>query len=740
MKINNRGKIAISEIFILLISIAAIAYAVGSSVGFVSGAEVGSPIFDPDTGEQIGVIITEVTQPPVIIRGVSSPPISEIPTEAAWVGPVNDQYNVLFDSVSGVEGGQQAVRDAFWDAGGGREGLAAAKATVSKLLPEGSSWLSKQFGASAGSTADYWLSALQYAAIAYFAAQMLGEGLGLDTDQTNALSFSAAAGAAAYKIAEIAGANALGWGLGVGLVAMIFSYKEKSYRVVTFNCDSWQADIKGDNCEECNRQGILPCSEYQCRSLGQTCKLVNVGTIEEACVDSNPRDVDYPIIEPWLDELTPGYTYTPDNTISPPDRGVKIINSQSEDGCVKAFTTLKFGVKLNEIAKCKVDAVRRGNYSDMLYTLSKGLNKYNHTIQLNLPGASTLEAENIELQNNGNFSVYIRCSDDRGNSNPADFVFKYCVDPGPDTTPPMIVTTNIINGNPVAFGQQTLDLQVYLNEPAECSWSHKEESYENMPEKMTCATGVEDSMEFNSQKVYLCSTNLTGIQDKKENKFYFRCKDQPALEGTNKSGDRNINAESYIYTVIGTQPLVIDKVGPANETIKDSAIAVKVTLTAETSAGYKEGLATCYYALEGDKNFVEFYNTHSHTHSTDLYLPEGEYTYQIKCVDLGGNSDIETVDFETESDSEAPQIVRAYHEVPYLKIVTNEKAECVYDTKSCTYLFEDGLPMTPGSIEGENTHYVDWSTKTKFYIKCRDEYGNEPAPDACSAIIRAIEN
>ena len=80
--------------------------------------------------------------------------------------------------------------------------------------------------------------------------------------------------------------------------------------------------------------------------------------------------------------------------------------------------------------------------------------------------------------------------------------------------------------------------------------------------------------------------------------------------------------------------------------------------------------------------------------------------------------------------------MRAYHEETYLKLVTNEEAECVYDTVDCSYLFDDGIKMT----EVDDTeHYTDWNTNINFYTKCQDEYGNQPMPNECSIIVKPTE-
>jgi len=344
-----------------------------------------------------------------------------------------------------------------------------------------------------------------------------------------------------------------------------------------------------------------------------------------------------------------------------------------------------------------------------------------------LPGSSSLEAEGIEVENEGEYELYVRCQDANGNSNTANFVFTFCVEKGPDTTPPLIVGTTPLNNMPFAYNQNSISTEVYVNEPADCRWSHLDQSYDSMENDMSCSSSI---FEMSAQMLYRCFTTLTGLKDRKENKFYFRCKDQAG----------NAKEESYKFSLTGTQPLVIDWAKPENESVvKDSTEAVKVTLEAKTSAGYKQGEAVCSYSDTGEEDsYIMFFNTNSYQHSQDLWLAEKEdYEYFIRCCDLGNNCDTELINFAVESDSASPIVVRAYHEETYLKLVTNEAARCVYDTKyenyPCDYSFDDGTPMT--TIEDVN-HYTDWNTQTTFYIICQDEYGNQPNPDECSKIIR----
>ncbi|MBU2104697.1 MAG: hypothetical protein KKF67_02900 [Nanoarchaeota archaeon] len=620
------------------------------------------------------------------------------------------------------------------------------------VAPKGYEWVEKEkvfkfIGKGGASGTGYSISGIiqgaGWALSLYLGIKTIG-GLFIDDDaKLNAIASGAATGLFVGKsvysligeggkfydagsfLGKHASGISLGAGVFVGALILFNSYKSSSTETVAFTCYTWDAPTGGANCEKCN-QGTLPCSEYQCRSLGQSCQLVNPGTDEEKCVWVNKNDVTFPTITPWNDALTDGYKYSPDNTISPPDRGVKIVKQSSTTGCVKAFEPISFGITTNEPAKCKIDYLRKENFDDMSFYLGASSTlKYNHSQTMALPGASTEENSTVILQNNGNFALFVRCQDANGNYNTGNFVFKYCVEKGPDTTPPLIVTTNLLNDMPIAFNQTEVNLDVYVNEPAECRWSHLDRDFKDMEEAMSCASSV---FNMNAQMLYKCTTTLTGLKSSQENKFYFRCKDQPGKP----ENERNTNAESYKFTLLGTQPLVLSSVGP-NGTIKDSTESIKVTLTARTDAGYKEGESICYYSNTED-NYVMFFDTESYTHSQDLYLSGGNYQYWIKCVDLGGNSAIDTTKFSTESDISAPMIVRTYHEESYLKLITDEEAECVYDITNCNYLFDDGKKI---STIDDTEHFVDWNTKTNLYVKCKDKFGNQPASSRCNIIVRA---
>jgi hypothetical protein len=237
--------------------------------------------------------------------------------------------------------------------------------------------------------------------------------------------------------------------------------------------------------------------------------------------------------------------------------------------------------------------------------------------------------------------------------------------------------------------------------------------------------------------LYECETTLEGLVSGEENKFYFRCEDQPDLERTEEESDRNKNTESYEFMLQGTQPLQIDSVKPNGETIDGPTDKVKINLEVETSAGYNRGLSICGYKDANDPtdSYTDFYQTNSHTHSQELYFYEGSYNYSIMCVDLGGNTDYANAVFNVETDLDSPLIVRAYYEDGYMKLITNEPAQCVYGIEDCNYPFEEGIKIQSSQ---EVNHFVEWNTEEDLFIKCQDLYNNQPLPqNTCSIVVRA---
>ena len=600
-------------------------------------------------------------------------------------------------------------------------------------------------GTASGMVVSHLASGVIYGFVAYFAGKMIAGMFGASESQAEAVGTAMGVGVGVWKFlslqaatgttaapAWISASGAFWWAAGIGLVVLLLMYKNEKAEVLQFQCLPWEAPLGGQHCEDCNVDDFRPCSEYRCRSLGQACELLNPGTLEEKCTWVNPHDVNAPTIETWDDALTEGHSYAPHATL-PEDRGTQIVREDSVDGCLQAFTPLEFGVLTNEPAQCKIDIVHTDNLEEMdFYMNGNNYYVYEHTQTMSLPSPSSVNADNPEITEDGIYDMYIRCRDRNGNENVVEFNVNFCVDPSPDTTPPIIVETSIVDGSPVAFGVGEVDLDVYVNEPAECKWSIQDKNYNDMENEMSCSTNI---YEINARQLYPCSTTLTGINDREENTYYFRCRDNPNLPDE----ERNTNAQSYSFSLFGTEPLSILEVGP-NETIAGNTETIAIELYAKTDDGANEGVASCLFSPSGDDgSYIEMFETDSFEHRQLLTLTEGTYNYYFRCIDAGGNSDDMNTTFVVYIDDDAPIVARAYHDLDVLKIVTDEEAVCVYSLNSCNYVFDEGLVMSYDTRYGDDrvNHIAEWEANTYYYIKCKDDYDNQPAPNSCSIIVSA---
>jgi hypothetical protein len=647
----------------------------------------------------------------------------------------------VFSGGGGQAAAEQAALDGF---AGGVPGSTAAEVAAAEASKNA---INPIFGVSVKKAIGHILQTAAIAAAIYVGSKFfLNKIVGLSPAFAEAAATGLTAGYVFHeiglpilnKLVGLSLSGPAGWlvSLGVAVLVFVFTYKEVKFEQVVFTCNPWVAPFGGNDCGRCNSQDF-PCTEYQCKSLGQGCMLINSGTQDALCVWNNSQDIAPPIISPWDEILTVGYRYAPDTAASTTDKGVKVINENSADGCIEPNSRITIGISLNEPAICKISEKNANSYENMenIFWSGAPVPKFTHSYTFSQPTPKLLESQNITLQNGGELEVYTRCIDSNGKSNIGSFVFRGCVGKT-DLTEPRIYATSIFNNSPIGFQQTSADVRVYVDEPVDCKWSRISQDYDAMENPMECE---QTPVQFAGQIVWPCSTTLTGLNDyPAANDYFFKCRDQPELKGTAEESDRRTNGESYLFRLLGSRDLVITKIEP-NGTISDSTNVIKVTLKAETFAGSNEGEALCYFSATEDGNFGQFFKTGTNKHSQDFYLPEGDYTYYVRCIDSGGNSDQSSTSFTVDSDTESPVIVRAYHEGNFLNIITDEEASCVYSAttqNACNYLFEDGIPMT--SLEA-NKHQTVWNAQKTYYIKCMDDFGNPPSSNACSIVVRPFE-
>jgi hypothetical protein len=672
-----------------------------------------------------------------IYRFADSEGVMHIGTQLKGAGPVEwSEASQSWVKYSGEEGTFPALEESGALAGGA-SGNAIGAGTGSYRY----SLLGIQFGGAVG----YLVQGLVWSGVVIGILQV-AKALGVDAEIVDSLSWAALGGIMTWKGIEALGPQGLQVfgpqftqlapfiGIGAGVAIFLLTYEKEKKGIVRFECNAWEPPTGGSDCAKCNENPLLPCSEYRCKSLGQACQIANPGEENEMCVWVNPQDTSPPKISPWTDALKPtGLRYVPDNTIAPPNTGVKIRNLDKE--CLQAFTPLEFGVVTDEPARCKIDYQLTDDYDNMSFPFggSNGM-AYNHTQKLKIPSPFSEESgENFipEIHKDGTYTLYTRCIDANGNKNEAAFAFRFCVDDGPDAMQPIIEGFNIRDGQPVQFGVDSFPIEVYTNEPAECKWSRQDKAFDDMENTMTCARY---SYQITNNLTYACSGTLTGIKDRESNKFYFRCKDYA-------TPNRNVMSVSKPLTLKGSEELIITSVGPNGTIEGGQASAVTVNLQVETSRGADEGKATCYFSEnnEDSESFVPMYGSGGFAHNHSLDLTAGSYQYYFKCVDAGGNAAYADTIFTVKIDNAVPKTARVYRDGDTLMVVTNEPAKCAYSLTSCNFALKDGQSLFHKDAAKKTEHYTEWNPGITYYIICQDLNGNQPSPNVCSVIAEGSE-
>lgn len=632
---------------------------------------------------------------------------------------------------------------------------------ASGLGPVAGPQLSAAGGALAG-------AAIGFAVVALL-IKFLGIGPGLDPAIAYGLMAAGAFAGAAIGASLMGGAGAGGLigglaALGpVGLIVLVvviiiivimklLGIGKTKKIVATFTCKPWQPPLGGSKCGECGKDAgnslgdsKLPCSKYSCQALGQTCEYINEGTDSEACVDISPNDVTSPIIQPNYGILSLGYNY---NNIS--DNGFKI---KGPEECIGAYTPLVFGIELNEPGQCRIDAQHTNTFEEMEMDFGgRSLFIKNHTTLITIPSLESLGLPGYDPNRRADYNLYVRCQDKKGNKNVREYTINFCVKPGEDLTPPVIVAREPAIEY-AKFNATELNASVIVNEPSECRWDSVDGDYSLMNKTLNCNTDLEDQELFG----WRCSTVFPVSTDpnKTEENYFIRCKDQPWLvedngngqsqiivnEGTDEEGitstrtvtlesakKRNANTQGYRFVIKKSTALRIDSVTPNNQTLKFAVEPVSVSMEVRTSGGI-DGKAECSYSLGGE--YIPFRDTWKTVHTQVFQsFNSGGKAIPIRCEDLTGNTAEETARFIIEIDTTPPSISRVYEQGGNLIVITNEPADCYLSTSSCTFEIEDGTAMSGNDL----VHSGSFERDLNNYIKCKDRSGNFPG--RCSMTVR----
>jgi len=320
----------------------------------------------------------------------------------------------------------------------------------------------------------------------------------------------------------------------------------------------------------------------------------------------------------------------------------------------------------------------------------------------------------VDPARRGDYNLYVRCKDNAGNPNAAEYVVNFCVRPADDRTAPLINEFSPSSPGYAGLAASNFTLRFFTNEPAECKWSSEDKDYSLMENYILCNDDI-SQVELNG---WVCSALLPVGQNERTN-YYFRCLDQPWLEN---STSRNVNSQSMTYVIEKTRSaLTISSVSPNEQTISVGSEPVSVNIELRTSGGLNNGNSICEYRFGGSGISSRFFNTDGNVHRQRFStLLAGSYNLEFMCRDLAGNTANANSQFSIEVDNEGPLITRVYNAGNNLNVVTNEPSECGYSFTGCGFELANATMMSGASY----VHTTTLNQGLSYNIKCEDGFGN----------------
>jgi hypothetical protein len=502
------------------------------------------------------------------------------------------------------------------------------------------------------------------------------------TSAVNALTLTAAAAAPVPVI---------GWVVaGVVLIAAAITYLlvgggDSLEVTVASSCQVWQPPQGGDYCSLCdepvsegglaldNDGNILKgyeCTEYKCRSLGQSCEYIteNQGTDRPKCIQVEANDVNHPIIENAFlvgnyKDLQIDFGY---------DDYLRV------ETAIEPYTFFEFEIELDEPGQCKIDLDVKDTFEEMETFFPDSYYDTSHN-------------QSWILTPDEEFSFNVRCQDHNGNYNIDAFVVQVTTLPGADITTPVIEATSIFNGAFVPANATETPLSIFIDEPVlNCKWSSNNVEYDLMENAFTCTGPPTNPTPLFDNS---CDTALP-INTNSSNNYYFACEDVAG----------NKNEENYEFGLVPTEPLNIDLVSP-----EGTLYVNDVELFVQTSVGAEEGKAICSY------DGIDFFNKDSNVNTQILEdLPRGEYTYEIECRDIAGNKANDQISFTIDVDEQGPELTEIYLIDSILYYTMSEDTTCQSSYED--FVYGDGTDVY-GSFS-----LTELAT---YYLTCQDTFGNE---------------
>jgi len=327
-------------------------------------------------------------------------------------------------------------------------------------------------------------------------------------------------------------------------------------------CGLWQPSLSNNQCHLCDIKGV--CSEYKCYSLGDDC-IYSEDDGYPNCERKSGGSQDINIY------FTSNYSYNKGSIVL---SGNTLVGFDIEEP-IPAYELLNFGITTSVPTKCKITYM-----PDLTFTETPAIwfgkpefSMY-HNVSFRLPEDITVpeklyenlnissieELFNLIVENDeelrdvfeddfadvlegfsefmaskdylvsllrltmsgiddNTYYTFIRCSDDSGNENEEPVYLSFTItNEYEDTEPPRLLYS--IPENNSKLNIDPYELSIYVDEPAECKYSSRDEGYGVMPNDFDCETS---KLKLSSVAggSYECTTTTSIL------KPFIRCMDNP---------------------------------------------------------------------------------------------------------------------------------------------------------------------------------------------------------------------
>lgn len=565
-------------------------------------------------------------------------------------------------------------------------------------------------------------------------------------------------------------------------------------------CNVWEAPDAGKNCQKCE-EGISPCTEYKCMSLGKECVFEENKGIP-SCSKIKKVSKEKPIVSIPKDSIQPKYTieessleinekvisgikikekikpyqkisflietssdtvckmsYLPDSTIISgiriseegftknhsisfrvppqpriPEKLFSLLNSTDNKGLVENMFNIKNSI--NDIENNGMKSIFTSIFGpELINNKDKELSSFVKLFTTDIPNIK----ESIEIVlnkiNDNSYYMFFSCVDQEGKESVNPFFIDVTIDSfEDDNKAPVLIGSIPENGSLFAFKSESIESELYFDEPSECRYSYEDKDFSEMENSLTCSDSIYDfSSEFGGS--YLCKDSINASNDIMN--IFVRCRDNPqkideidfsvlySNESQNmteiqfsESNDADNKTFETNAKNISIQYYLDDK----KECILSYSPGIRVAGNCSVSDNKNLGLYSCLFNMSIDNRSSTINSTNNSNNISASILCNTKINYTQNTnknsiiYQLERSEDLTALDYGPKNE------IHTMRPLLYIETSSSRNVKCGY-YKELTmgvsqmnnieeYKFSKILN---DATEGDNT----------YYVYCQDEYNNE---------------